>query len=1197
MTPKVLLPFFSALLLCVQSFSQCFSVDFAGPSNACRNQPVTLLADAGHAGYQWDFCPGELDSIPAAAIFQNGAGSPFKVDIVESDGLYYGFYTSRSTGNLYRLDFGTDVKNTPVPVPLGNAGVGSASWLTVDIVKEGDQFYGIGIDFYNRVFRFSFGTSLTNQPVGDGVLYTDGLLANPIDLVVLEDSTGKYAFVANLNSNKLVRLRFPTSFADAGSSVVTDFIETGSGNHGGLAFIRECGSWYAMVSTAVGTLNRIHFDDGLSDSNPVVSAVPGISFGTVLRGTALAYENGTYYAFAQSQNSLYRVNFGTSITNAPQSSTNFGNLGVMSDVFGFSMHKVKSDWLALSSENSNSNIYRFDFPSACVGSVEYATGAEVSLTTGDSSGAFAVSMTATDENGHVASVTKTLNVSTSLSPAVSITFSGICANSPVDFFSNNSSGDITSFDWDFGDGSTHSSVADPVHIYPVAGTYVVTLDVQTPGCNRTLTDTITVYDEPVPDFTVPPLPICTNSTATFVNNTPDVYSGNMSYRWFVDDSLHSESRDLELQFSSTADKTLKLETAIPGCASEVSKVVSNIGAGPVVDFTVDGMCEMDLISLTNTSEDAAESFQWFVDGDSLTSDVNAEVHLVAGNYSIRLQAASAGGCVGDKTRSVDIYPQPVAGFDISPALICVNDTVHFIDTTEIPPGFTLGSVSWDFGDGGSGAGAEVDHVYGNHGEFIASLISATNVGCADTITKSVTVRREPVSDFTTPATACLNQNITLAASAEGLRYEWDLCPGELSEMPEASVLLDNSGSGFNVDVVTDSGFYYGFYASRSNRKLYRLDFGTDMSNNPERVDLGNLGVASPTWLTVKIVKSDGVYYGFAIDFYNTIYRFTLGGSPGNTPSAAEVIYENGLLANPIDMALIADESGKYVFVANLSDNSLVRIPLGSSFGNPVSPAAVQIVEVSGSGNLSGITFNTDCGVWHALTSSISGGQISKLTFYNGLGTAPEVETLSLPIAVSSPGGISLAYDNARFLAFVVSQQTVSKIYRIDFGGSLSNSVVSAEDLGDLGMLRDVFGFSMYKAGSSWHVFATQNVGDNIWKIAFPELCFSEATSSSDAVIGLRAEQAGHHDIILTTYDEQGYRSTTRKSIEISLASAASFAFTTENQCAGAVSDFTVETASGDITGYAWTFGNGTTSTRYRRRLSTERQVNMSCRSS
>jgi gliding motility-associated-like protein len=59
------------------------------------------------------------------------------------------------------------------------------------------------------------------------------------------------------------------------------------------------------------------------------------------------------------------------------------------------------------------------------------------------------------------------------------------ANTPVTF-TDNSTGNVTNWHWDFGDGDS-SNIQNPVHIYPNNGNYNITLIVtDTNGCSDTL---------------------------------------------------------------------------------------------------------------------------------------------------------------------------------------------------------------------------------------------------------------------------------------------------------------------------------------------------------------------------------------------------------------------------------------------------------------------------------------------------------------------------------------------------------------------------------------------------------------------------------------------------------------------------------------------------------------------------------------
>jgi len=61
-------------------------------------------------------------------------------------------------------------------------------------------------------------------------------------------------------------------------------------------------------------------------------------------------------------------------------------------------------------------------------------------------------------------------------------------------FTDQSSGTINSWSWNFGDGST-SSERDPVHTYAQAGDYTVTLTVSGPGGNDIETQTGLIHVE------------------------------------------------------------------------------------------------------------------------------------------------------------------------------------------------------------------------------------------------------------------------------------------------------------------------------------------------------------------------------------------------------------------------------------------------------------------------------------------------------------------------------------------------------------------------------------------------------------------------------------------------------------------------------------------------------------------------------
>ncbi|NTW32382.1 MAG: PKD domain-containing protein, partial [Bacteroidetes bacterium] len=105
-----------------------------------------------------------------------------------------------------------------------------------------------------------------------------------------------------------------------------------------------------------------------------------------------------------------------------------------------------------------------------------------------------------------------------LNPVAAFTIGSACINNPYSFSDQSTSaeGNIISWNWDFGDGTVHSSDTNPQHTYTSAGNFNVSLTVTTDkGCSNAYTSPITIVN---------------NST------TPDAFTLYMPSDSFVTDS-------------------------------------------------------------------------------------------------------------------------------------------------------------------------------------------------------------------------------------------------------------------------------------------------------------------------------------------------------------------------------------------------------------------------------------------------------------------------------------------------------------------------------------------------------------------------------------------------------------------------------------------------------------------------------------
>ena len=180
------------------------------------------------------------------------------------------------------------------------------------------------------------------------------------------------------------------------------------------------------------------------------------------------------------------------------------------------------------------------------------------------------------------SITKQITIAASVRARFTTPPTGCIPDTAV--FNNTSTAGQT-FQWDFGDGGTSTSI-NPTHVYTTPGTYTIILIANDPAtCN--LSDTfrysITVFALPTANFSFVPAPPIANTPTTFTNlSSPDA----IRFLWqFGDgDSLNTTSRANVLhQYRATGTFNACLTaTNAGGCPDKICKQVATLVI-PAVD--------------------------------------------------------------------------------------------------------------------------------------------------------------------------------------------------------------------------------------------------------------------------------------------------------------------------------------------------------------------------------------------------------------------------------------------------------------------------------------------------------------------------------------------------------------------------------------------------------------------------------------
>lgn len=751
------------------TYAQCTPPAFTSPPAACLDQRLQFIPDNDYTSYNWDFCSGDLLQTPTGGLLNNqfgGYGS--KLELAEQGGDYFGFTITRATGKLYRLNFGNSINNPPSITEVGGLGKNSTTWRAIEIVKEGTNYIGLIIDNHG-LYRVNFGNDLTAVPTTTETIFENGPINTPIDMAVVQEANNRYVFISNLANDKLVRIKFNNAFNSTIPDVDVDAITVpGSILLSGISFIKDCETWYCMAtSVAVGEVYRISFDDGLEDIMPTITEY---AIG-VTAGIAVVKESSQYLVFAQSPNSppaIFRMNFGASMSGTPSAPTELKNYGITGgDMWGFSMYKVGTDWLVTSVENAGPGIYKSTFPNNCFSSTKTSTVKDPPVTS-NHPGSFFTTLSVTGASGIESSITNALTVSSATAPAIDFSFDKFCANHDVDFTSANTTGDATTYDWDFGDGNSAASPS-PTHQF-LPGLYDVslTVDASSTGCSNFTARPIKVYPPPVADFQVPGGLVCTNNDFTFTNNTADVYDGHLAYQWLVDGDPVGTMRNLVYAFTGTGDQPVELAVSIPGCFDEEVKTINGVLPGPAVDFSIDGQCEDREILFVNHSTGSIVSYGWDFGNSQTSNSINTSTSYdQAGAYLISLSATSDNGCVTVETKSHTVYTTPLPSFSLDlPPFSCAGTPSQFHDATPPPPDSNVNQWNWTFGDNQSGTGEDTTHVYSAAGTFNVRLTVTTDKGCSTFVEQPVSIAPSPTASFTVDPT-CLNKSTHFTSTSTG----------------------------------------------------------------------------------------------------------------------------------------------------------------------------------------------------------------------------------------------------------------------------------------------------------------------------------------------------------------------------------------------------------------------------------------------
>lgn len=370
----------------------------------------------------------------------------------------------------------------------------------------------------------------------------------------------------------------------------------------------------------------------------------------------------------------------------------------------------------------------------------------------DTAGIYFVYLVSTNIAGCQDTMNKSIMINAH--PTVDFTFDTACFGQPIHFTDQSiaNTGTITSWLWNFGDGST-SIQQNPEHTYLSDGVYQVSLTVtNSTSCVWDSIAQVIVYPHPVSAFGFSNN--CTNSTMQFTDmSTPSGFI--QSWLWDFGDGGTSTLQNPTHIYATAGTFIVSLSVTDNSGCTNVSSSPVVLNAQPVGAFRyISKFCPAGEVSFIDSSyaiNASLTSWYWQFEPGAFSTNPNP-VHTFSNTnteYPVTLIVSDNHGCID--TIIHDVFVKPAFSFAIENDTVCTGDTTKF-HAINLASGDSLHDLHWNFGEPASGAGNtsilfDPVHKYQTPGIFLTYLRASNSDNCVDSIFQDILVHQLPSLDF------------------------------------------------------------------------------------------------------------------------------------------------------------------------------------------------------------------------------------------------------------------------------------------------------------------------------------------------------------------------------------------------------------------------------------------------------------------
>lgn len=264
-------------------------------------------------------------------------------------------------------------------------------------------------------------------------------------------------------------------------------------------------------------------------------------------------------------------------------------------------------------------------------------------------------------------------------------FTAATDNSPVVQFNDASTGNINSWLWDFGDG-TSSTAQNPSHTYTAAGTYQVTLTVaQNKWWFDTTTKDVSVSDPPTATASKPLANFAANPSsgqAPLQVQFDDTSTGSpSSWSWSFGDGATSRAENPSYTYKGAGTYGVTLIASNSAGSSSKTASITVAPVPPVANFsasTSSGTAPL-AVQFTDSSTGTITSWSWdFGDGGHSTAQNPSYIYNNAGTFTPTLTVSNESGSDTKAGSAITVVGAPTSTQPPPPAP--TSGVVYYVDS-------------------------------------------------------------------------------------------------------------------------------------------------------------------------------------------------------------------------------------------------------------------------------------------------------------------------------------------------------------------------------------------------------------------------------------------------------------------------------------------------------------------------------------